>query len=892
MLTPKELYNIPDSMVELYSQAEADIIADMARRLSTYDYFIPSAEWQYKKAIEMGLVHDEILKKLSEKTGKSEAEIESLMKKASVKAIKRDDEIYKRAGLSPKPFNSSHALKSILATGLAQTKGTFANLTRTTAVAASRQFEIALDNAYMQIISGAFDSNTSIRNSIEVLAKQGLCSITYASGKVDTIETAVRRAVLTGVNITCGKMQEARADEMGCDLVETTAHEGARPAHALWQGKVFSRSGTHPKYPHFKTATGFGTGAGLCGWNCRHSFFPFFENSSESAYTDEELEGYSEPKYEYNGEMLTHYEASQKQRQIERNIRRWKREELAMEAAGLDSSKAHEKVRTWQAKQRDFIRQTGLKRQYDREQIGKVVDEIGNIKPNVPPKELPLTDKHKEAIEYYVSGDGMYINDYLRNRNNPIERMGEMRKEDRVLIEDLSNATNRKHDNSVLYRSIDATAVFGDISENDWESLQAKLIYNIDDKTTAKAQSLIDKTKGKKIIDKGFMSTTKDYNVAADFGDFTGSDKPIVIEFTNANKVKGFDVEKHLPNLEKRMEQSEVLLHNNSKYTVKDIIVRTDEYGKHIHVIAEFDDIEEIVPNTNTKKDVWKKNFVDGDKSGLKKVNTDDIMKGEPKDNLESTIKGLLDGSSTDREKLGQQILSEFGVDGVDVHVKGMLERGSCSIFVDNGTLKVTDYNLDANDDRSIGYQIKTAFHEGFHAAGNGLPTDYGKMNTSRFSDIEETFAECSSHYMVGQYGITDLAPAYPDELVKMLPRLKQLSEFSSCVTISDFGKVAHDIRPTTGSAWKAMSQAAMRKKFSFSDYTQQYFPEIRKDVGGYVDKILENMPKSKPYRASMIAALEKSMEHVEMHGTTLSDNESLMLNNAIAVCMGKVGVK
>ncbi|MBS6062630.1 MAG: minor capsid protein [Peptostreptococcaceae bacterium] len=221
-------------------------------------------------------------------------------------------------------------------------------------------------------------------------------------------------------------------------------------------------------------------------------------------------------------------------------------------------------------------------------------DELKNV-------EIPLTKEQLEAVEYYVSGDGMYINDYLRNRNNPIERIGEMRKEDRVLIEDLSNATNRKHDNSVLYRSIDATAVFGDISENDWESLRAKLIYNIDDKTTAKAQSLIDKTKGKKIIDKGFMSTTKDFNVAADFGDFTGSDKPIVIEFTNANKVKGFDVEKHLPNLEKRMEQSEVLLHNNSKYTVKDIIVKNDEYGKHIHVIAEFDDIEEIVPNTKLK---------------------------------------------------------------------------------------------------------------------------------------------------------------------------------------------------------------------------------------------------------------------------------------------------
>lgn len=582
MLTPKELYDIPDSMVELYSQAEADIIADMARRLSTYDYFIPSAEWQYKKAIEMGLVHDEILKRLSEDTGKSETELTKLMNEAGVKAIKADDKIYKKAGLSPAPLKSSYALRGILQTGLIQTKNTFANLTRTTAVAGSRQFEIALDNAYMQIISGAFDSNTAIRNSIEVLAKQGLCSITYASGKVDTIETAVRRAVLTGVNITCGKMQEARADEMGCDLVETTAHEGARESHAIWQGKVFSRSGTHPKYPHFKTATGFGTGAGLCGWNCRHSFFPFFENSLEPAYTDEELEGYCEPKYEYNGEMLTHYEASQKQRQIERNIRRWKREELAMETAGLDSSKAHEKVRAWQAKQRDFIRQTGLKRQYDREQIGKVVDEKGNIKPNVPQKELPLTDKHKEAIEYYVSGDGMYINDYLRNRNNPIERMGEMTDFDKELIKDLTSATNREHSNSVLYRSVDASSVFGDITEIEWNLLRENIIYNADNK----AQSMLDGAIGKMITDKGFMSTTKDYNVILDFDGFTGARHPIIIEFSNADKIKGFDLGTHMPKLNERMEQAEVILSKDVKYKINSISGKDG----HIYVKAEFVD--------------------------------------------------------------------------------------------------------------------------------------------------------------------------------------------------------------------------------------------------------------------------------------------------------------
>lgn len=68
-----------------------------------------------------------------------------------------------------------------------------------------------------------------------------------------------------------------------------TAHGGARPEHAEWQGKVYSRSGKSKKYPSLVDKTGYGTGPGLGGWNCRHSMFPFYEGSTR-AYTDEELE--------------------------------------------------------------------------------------------------------------------------------------------------------------------------------------------------------------------------------------------------------------------------------------------------------------------------------------------------------------------------------------------------------------------------------------------------------------------------------------------------------------------------------------------------------------------------------------------------------------------------
>lgn len=370
MLTPKQLEQCPDGMVELYAQLESDILADMARRIATYDYFIPSAQWQFKKQKELGNLSKDIIKVLSRATGKSEEGLRRLMSQAGAEALVADDEIYRTAGKEPPPVNQSKALLAVLNAAYKKTDKLFKNLTKTTAQTAAGQFEAALDSAHLQIMSGAFDQNTAIRNAVRNLSKQGIGAVKYPSGHTDTIEAAVRRATVTGVNQTCIQLQLARAEEMGCDLVETTAHGGARPEHAVWQGRVFSLSGKHDKYPDFYKSTGYGTGAGLGGWNCRHSFSPFFEGISNAAYSKSELKDYEAKKYRFNGVKMTEYEASQKQRYIERQKRRWKRENAAMAAAGLDTSESAAKIAKWSAIEKDFCRQTGLKRQAERSFIG------------------------------------------------------------------------------------------------------------------------------------------------------------------------------------------------------------------------------------------------------------------------------------------------------------------------------------------------------------------------------------------------------------------------------------------------------------------------------------------------------------------------------------------
>ncbi|MGM9623200.1 MAG: phage minor capsid protein [Butyricicoccus porcorum] len=356
-----------DVMIPLWTQVEQDVIADIARRISRYDYWIPAAEHQRHKLREMGLAQEYILKQLSTLTKRSQKELLQLMQTAAEEALTSDRRYYRSHGIET-PDELSERLQQVLLSGYRNTNQLFRNLTSTTADAAQKQFINALDQAWMQVQSGAFSYETAISNAIKSVAKPGLKIKWSASGHQDTVEVAVRRAVMTGVNQTAADMRLQLAQELGCDLVEVTAHAGARPSHAEWQGRAYSISGKSTKYPSLRDVTGYGTGDGLCGWNCRHSFHPYVEGTA-AAYTEDDLKQYSAKTITYNGKQVTEYDARQIQRYHERQIRRWKRESAAMEAGGQDSTVAASKVRQWQQKQADFVKQTGLKRQYAREQI-------------------------------------------------------------------------------------------------------------------------------------------------------------------------------------------------------------------------------------------------------------------------------------------------------------------------------------------------------------------------------------------------------------------------------------------------------------------------------------------------------------------------------------------
>lgn len=363
MLPPSYLDAMPDAFVQLAQQVEDEILQDVARRIGKMGTLTETADWQLWRYQQTEAVRENVVKLLAKYSGKSEATIRRLLKEAATEAMEREDAIYYHYNLEPTPFEESAALNNLLNAGARQTCGTWRNLTATTANTVSGAFERTLDVAWGKVATGAFDYKTAVKQAVDSLADE-MPEITYPSGHTDSLEVAARRAVLTGVNQTAGKLQEARMAEMNVEFVETSAHGGARPSHAEWQGRRFHRGGAvdylGKHYPDFEQATGYGTGAGLCGWNCRHTFFAVFpELGDPPTWTEESLQELNARNIEYNGKLYTQYEVNQMQRARERNVRKWKKRYLAESAAGSDTTDSAVRLKAARQSLSEFAKATG-----------------------------------------------------------------------------------------------------------------------------------------------------------------------------------------------------------------------------------------------------------------------------------------------------------------------------------------------------------------------------------------------------------------------------------------------------------------------------------------------------------------------------------------------------
>ena len=380
---PEVLDALPEELAELYRALEDTLLDEICSRLKLADQLNEVTVQDIQALRSHGIDLKSIEEAISKTAEISKQKLNSLLNDVVERNQKYYTEVTDLAHVTqPETLVDAATVDAIKW----QTHDTFRNLTASTGflvgntmLKPARAYQWALDNAEMQIQSGAINYNQAIKMAVKQLADSGLKVVDYESGHRDQIDVAARRAVMTGVNQICAKYTEQSAQYLETPYFEVSAHAGARDkpgpspwsSHKDWQGKVYSiRAGDI--YPNIYEVCGLGAVDGLEGANCRHRRNVWVEGVSERTYTDEQLEHIDDDLgCEFDGKKYTAYEATQMQRRVEREVRRLKREKSAYKAAGLheDETAVNIRLRRVNAKYNAFSAAAGLPEQRERMKV-------------------------------------------------------------------------------------------------------------------------------------------------------------------------------------------------------------------------------------------------------------------------------------------------------------------------------------------------------------------------------------------------------------------------------------------------------------------------------------------------------------------------------------------
>lgn len=353
-------------LLEMYEEIENDLLIKIAGHFSTNDEFLNSDYWRIKKLEEMGLFNQEVVDYIARYSNKTKKEVLKALNQIGIDTMNSnnlnrlfEDEVLK---INPNILKNNYTINNIINTAYNELSNRFIKM--------SKQIEEATRNAYLNIVEKTYLETTmgthsyqeSIRSAIDQLSNKGINTLDYKviddNGKTIgvrhyDITSTVRRETLTATRQLSNNINMVVANELECEYLYLSEHIRCRPEHFDWQGTIIKRE-------DLVKVTDYGSITGLAGINCAHYFEPYFGDAR-----GDELKKISKDEATYQ------YELSQKQRYLERGVRKWKRKAEMFKAnediVGFEKSKG--KVKEWQLRLKNFTENNELKRDYTREYV-------------------------------------------------------------------------------------------------------------------------------------------------------------------------------------------------------------------------------------------------------------------------------------------------------------------------------------------------------------------------------------------------------------------------------------------------------------------------------------------------------------------------------------------
>lgn len=343
-MNDKDLYN--NKVLNLYEELETDLIALIIINLQKFDDIENMSKYEFKKAVkkEGKKIYKYSLKQTSSINSKRKKALNATFKEDVINEVKKDYNDYTISREQLKIINNNIKL----------TDANLRRLSKDIALDVQDKMVNAMGDMYKKVVLGDDDFQDAFKKVAKEITDSGL-TYTDRAGRNRSIEATVRQDLLYRINETNREIYKEVGEKLGLNGVQLNITPNCRDSHQVINGQVF----TNEEWAKYEYLTH--------EYNCQHVAKPIDIDSQGNIYTPEQIDFANNRTVMYNGEEISYYEATQRQRALERAIREAKKNVAIAKKTNINVAQAKNILnKTW-AKMRDFISETGLTRDYDRE---------------------------------------------------------------------------------------------------------------------------------------------------------------------------------------------------------------------------------------------------------------------------------------------------------------------------------------------------------------------------------------------------------------------------------------------------------------------------------------------------------------------------------------------
>lgn len=400
-------------LTEMYSEIENDLLIKIAGHFSINEEFINSDYWRIKKLDEIGLFNQEIVEYIARYSNKTKEEVLKALKQIGIDTINLDnlnrlfeDEVLR---VDPNILKDNYVINNMINLAYNELSNRFIQMSSKIEQSAREAYLNVVEKGYLETTMGTYSYQESIRSSIDQLGNTGLTTLDYVVNKTDgstrirhyDVTSTVRREILTASRQLSNKINMEVANQLDCEYLYLSEHIRCRPDHFDWQGTIIKKE-------DLVAVTDYGSITGLAGINCAHYFEPYFGDARGN-----DLKKISKK------EATEQYNLSQKQRYLERGVRRWKRKtEMFKAIEDVEAyKKSYKKTREWQSRIREFTEVNDLRRDFTREYI---VENKPLFKESIIERDYKNVSNKTETLMIYNINSGKRLHKVTNDSKNSV----------------------------------------------------------------------------------------------------------------------------------------------------------------------------------------------------------------------------------------------------------------------------------------------------------------------------------------------------------------------------------------------------------------------------------------------------------------------------------------